>query len=159
MPSELGNGTCMLECRREHCNSMPPQPMAESTTIRIDRDVHAELKTIAEEKGLTLTDTLRKLVEQHKRDRMFEQSDRAYRRLHEDSDAWDEIEAERQEIEGTQAEGFIARPRTISGPDSALFFRRLEGNLHVARWSGPPRNEFTSAVQCTIFEAERRCQH
>jgi hypothetical protein len=68
------------------------------------------LKTIAEEKGLTLTDTLRKLVEQHKRDRMFEQSDRAYRRLREDSDAWDEIEAERQEIEGTQAEGFIARP-------------------------------------------------
>ena len=79
--------------------------MAESTTIRIDRDVHAELKTIAEEKGLTLTDTLRKLVEQHKRDRMFEQSDRAYRRLHEDSDAWNEIEAERQEIEGTQADG------------------------------------------------------
>ena len=79
--------------------------MAESTTIRIDRDVHAELKTIAEEKGLTLADTLRKLVEQHKRDRMFEQSDRAYRRLREDSDAWDEIEAERQEIEGTQADG------------------------------------------------------
>ena len=75
-----------------------------------DRDVHAELKTIAEEKELTLTDTLRKLVEQHKRDRMFEQSDRAYRRLREDSDAWDEIEVERQEIEGTQAEGFIARP-------------------------------------------------
>ena len=84
--------------------------MAESTTIRIDRDVHAELKTIAEEEGLTLTDTLRKLVEQHRRDRLFEQSDRAYRRLREDSDAWDEIKAERQEIEGTQAEGFIARP-------------------------------------------------
>ena len=79
--------------------------MAKSTTIRIDRDVHAGLKMIAEEKGLTLTDTLRKLVEQHKRDRMFEQSDRAYRRLREDSDAWDEIEAERQEIEGTQADG------------------------------------------------------
>ena len=75
-----------------------------------DRDVYAELKTIAEEKELTLTDTLRKLVEQRKRDRMFEQSDRAYRRLREDSDAWDEIEAERQEIEGTRAEGFIARP-------------------------------------------------
>jgi predicted CopG family antitoxin len=79
--------------------------MADSTTIRIDRDVHAELKTIAEEEGLTLTDTLRKLVEEHRRDRLFAQADRAYQRLREDSEAWDEIEAERREIEGTQADG------------------------------------------------------
>jgi len=75
--------------------------MADSTTIRVDRDIHAELKAIAEEEGLTLTDTLRKLVEEHRRDRLF---NRAYRRLHEDSDAGDEIEAERQEIEGIQAD-------------------------------------------------------
>jgi antitoxin component of RelBE/YafQ-DinJ toxin-antitoxin module len=79
--------------------------MAESTTIRIDRDVHAELKAIAEEEGLTLTDTLRKLVEQHRRDRLFDQADEAYRRLRADSEDWDEVEAERQEIEGTQADG------------------------------------------------------
>lgn len=79
--------------------------MAESTTIRIDRDVHAELKTIAEEEGLTLTDTLRKLVEQHRRDRLFEQSDRAYRQLREDEEAWADVEEERQEIEGAQADG------------------------------------------------------
>jgi Ribbon-helix-helix protein, copG family. len=79
--------------------------MADSTTIRIDRDVHAELKAIAEEEGLTLTDTLRKLVEQHRRDRMFNHSDRAYRRLRGDTEAWDEIETERDEIEGTQADG------------------------------------------------------
>ena len=79
--------------------------MADSTTIRVDRDVHAELKAIAEEEGLTLTDTLRKVVEQYRRDRLFEQADRAYRRLREDSAAWDEVEAEREEIEGTQADG------------------------------------------------------
>mgnify|MGYP000471044199 CR=1 FL=1 len=79
--------------------------MSDSTTIRIDRDVHADLKTIAEEEGRTLTDTLRKLVEQHKRNRMFEQSDRAYRRLREDEDAWNEMESERENIEGTQADG------------------------------------------------------
>lgn len=79
--------------------------MADSTTIRVDRDVHAKLKTIAEEEGLTLTDTLRKLVEQHRRDRLFDQADRAYQRLREDSDAWKEVEKERQEIEGTQADG------------------------------------------------------
>jgi len=79
--------------------------MAESTTIRIDRDVHAELKTIAEEEGLTLTDTLRKLVEQHRRDRLFDQADQAYRRLREDAEAWADIEGDRDEIEGTQADG------------------------------------------------------
>ncbi|MFB6280100.1 MAG: hypothetical protein ABEK75_11400 [Salinibacter sp.] len=79
--------------------------MADSTTIRIDRDVHAELKDIAEEEGLTLTDTLRKLVEQRRRDRLFDQADQAYRRLRKDADAWEEAEAERQEIEGTQADG------------------------------------------------------
>ena len=79
--------------------------MANSTTIRIDRDVHAELKTIADEEGLTLTDTLRKVVEQYRRDRLFEQADRTYRRLREKSEAWEEVETERQEIEGTQADG------------------------------------------------------
>lgn len=79
--------------------------MSDSTTIRVDRDVHAKLKTIAEEEGLTLTDTLRKLVEQHRRDRLFDQADRAYQRLREDPEAWDEIERERREIEGTQADG------------------------------------------------------
>ncbi|MFB6230623.1 MAG: hypothetical protein ABEL04_05645 [Salinibacter sp.] len=67
--------------------------MADSTTIRIDRDVHADLKAIAEEEGFMLTDTLRKLVEQHRRDQLFNQADQAYRRLRgEDSDAWDEVE-------------------------------------------------------------------
>lgn len=79
--------------------------MADSTTIRIDRDVHTELKAIAEEEGMTLTDTLRKLVEQHRRDRMFNQSDRAYKRLREDTESWNEVGAERDEIEGTQADG------------------------------------------------------
>lgn len=81
------------------------ESMADSTTIRVDRDVHAELKAIADEEGLTLTDTLRKLVEQHRRDRMFNQSDRTYQRLRQNTEAWDEIEAERDEIEGTQADG------------------------------------------------------
>ena len=79
--------------------------MANSTTIRIDRDVHAELKAIADEEGLTLTDTLQKVVEQYRRDRLFEQADRTYRRLREKSEAWEEVETERQEIEGTQADG------------------------------------------------------
>lgn len=79
--------------------------MADTTTIRVDRDVRADLKAIAEEEDLTLTDTLRKLVEQHRRDRLFDQADQAYRRLREDSGTWDEVEAERREIEGTQADG------------------------------------------------------
>jgi predicted CopG family antitoxin len=68
--------------------------MADRKTIRIDREIHAELKTIAEEEGLTLTDTLRKLVEEHRRDRLFEQADRAYQRLREESEDQDEIEVE-----------------------------------------------------------------
>ena len=68
--------------------------MEEGTTIWIDRNVHAELKTIAEEEGLTLTDTLRKLVEQHRRDWLFAQADRAYQRLREESEGQDEIEVE-----------------------------------------------------------------
>lgn len=79
--------------------------MSDTPKIRIDRDVHARLKAIDEDEGLTLTNTLRTLVEQHRRERMFEQSDRAYRRLREETDAWDEMESERQEIERTQADG------------------------------------------------------
>lgn len=66
--------------------------MADSTTIRIDREVHAELKAIAEEEGLTLTDTLRKLVEEHRRDRLFAQANLADLHLREESE--DEIEVE-----------------------------------------------------------------
>lgn len=79
--------------------------MSDSTTIRIDRDVHAKLKAIAEEEQLTLTDTLRKLVEQHRRDRLFEQADRAYGQLRENEEAWSDVEDERKEIEGAQADG------------------------------------------------------
>jgi len=79
--------------------------MADTTTIRVDRDVHSQLKAIAEKEGLTLTDTLRHLLEQHRRERLFEQSDRAYRRLRSDSDAWEDVETERNDVEGTQADG------------------------------------------------------
>ena len=79
--------------------------MADSTTIRVDRDVHADLKAIAEEEGLTMTDTLRTLVEAHRRNRLFEQADQSYRRLRENEGEWNEVEQERADIEGTQADG------------------------------------------------------
>jgi predicted CopG family antitoxin len=79
--------------------------MSDTTTIRVDRDVHAALKSIAEDEGQTLSDTLRTLVEAHRRDRLFNQSDRAYQRLRDDEDAWTEVEEERRDLEGTQADG------------------------------------------------------
>ena len=79
--------------------------MSDTTTIRVDRDVHAALKSIAEDEGQTLSDTLRTLVEAHRRDRLFDQSDRAYQRLRDDEDAWTEVEEERRDLEGTQADG------------------------------------------------------
>lgn len=79
--------------------------MSDTTTIRVDRDVRAALKSIAEEEGQTLSDTLRILVEAHRRDRLFAQSDRAYQQLQDDEDTWNEVEEERRDLEGTQADG------------------------------------------------------
>lgn len=81
-------------------------PTAKDTTgVRIRREAHEKLQGMAEADGVSLTDELDRLIEEQRRQRLFDQADRAYGALQEDEKAWDELQHEREEIEGTLADG------------------------------------------------------
>ena len=77
----------------------------ETTSVRITREAHEKLQALAQMDGLSLTDELDKLVEAQRRQRLFDEANTAYRALREDEQAWEEVEEERSNLEGTLADG------------------------------------------------------
>lgn len=75
----------------------------DTTTVRIDREAHEALRSLAEEDGVSQTEELRRLVEKERRRRLFEQADRAYREL--SPEECEGMEHERSELEGTLEDG------------------------------------------------------
>lgn len=80
-------------------------PATAKKTVKLDKEAHASLKKMAEEDGLTLTEELSTLVEEKRRQRMFDQADEAYAQLREDEEAWADYQEEVEELEGAQADG------------------------------------------------------
>lgn len=80
-------------------------PVKNTTSVRITRETHEKLQGMAEADGVSLTDELDRIIEEQRRQRLFDQADRAYTSLQEDEEAWAEAQQEREELEGTLADG------------------------------------------------------
>ena len=74
-------------------------------TVKLSAEAHASLKELAEAEGVTLTEEIGRIIEEKRRQRMFEEAERAYEELHEDEAAWSEYRKEVEELEGTIADG------------------------------------------------------
>jgi hypothetical protein len=85
-------------------------------TVRIDKDAHAALAEIARSKSLTLTEALTRAIEALRREVFFEQMNRGYAQLREDTEAWGAENAERALWDRAVADGLEQEP---SAPRSA----------------------------------------
>jgi hypothetical protein len=81
--------------------------MRETTSVRITREAHEILTELAERDGLSLTGELDKIIEEKRRERMFEQAREAYAELREDEEAWNELKGLQKDLEGTLDDGLI----------------------------------------------------
>ncbi|HVD16103.1 MAG TPA: toxin-antitoxin system protein [Actinomycetota bacterium] len=76
-----------------------------STTVRVTERTHAVLRELATSTGEPLQRVLEQAVEQYRRDLFFADLHSAYARLADDPAAWREELAEREELDGTLADG------------------------------------------------------
>jgi predicted transcriptional regulator len=79
--------------------------MMASTTVRVTKHTHELLRELAEATGQPLQQVLERAVENYRRQQFFAELDAAYERLQADPVAWAEELAEREELEGTLADG------------------------------------------------------
>ena len=82
--------------------------MPATKTVKINSSAHAALEEMAAEDGLSITEKVSRLVEEKRRERFLKGANRDYAALREDEDAWQEVQREREEREGTLADGLKA---------------------------------------------------
>ena len=82
----------------------------DSTTVRVSRDVHRRLKTLAEEEGKTLSEVVDRLLEERRRDRFFRRTNEGFARLRNDEEAWTKYEEETAELRGASNDGLEEHP-------------------------------------------------
>jgi predicted DNA-binding protein len=76
-----------------------------STTVRVTDHTHQVLRELAEEQGKQIQTLLEEIVERYRREQFFRELDEAYEKLQADPAAWADYLAEREELEGTLADG------------------------------------------------------
>ena len=81
-----------------------------ATTVKLSREAHATLATLAQERGLAMSALLAELIEQARRQRFFDEADAAYERLQADPAAWADYQAEIRSLEGTLMDGLEDDP-------------------------------------------------
>ena len=79
--------------------------MPATKTVKMKPEAHAALKEMAADDGLSITEEVSRLVEEKRRERFLKAANRDYAALREDEAAWEEVQQEREEIEGTLADG------------------------------------------------------
>jgi len=82
--------------------------MPATKTVKMNSSAHAALKEMAAEDGLSITEKVSRLVEEKRRERFLKGANCDYAALREDEDAWQEVQREREEREGTLADGLKA---------------------------------------------------
>lgn len=74
-------------------------------TVKLSAEAHASLKELAEAEGVTLMEEIGRIIEEKRRQRMFDEAEKAYEELREDEAAWNDYRDEVEEIEGTIGDG------------------------------------------------------
>ena len=76
-----------------------------TTTVRLTRETHLELRRIAQKEGQSIQALLERLVSDYRRRAMLEEGNRAYAALRRDPKGWEEELAERSDWEKTLSDG------------------------------------------------------
>jgi predicted secreted protein len=76
-----------------------------SLTVRITRESHKTLRSMAKQSGVSMQVLLEEAVEELRRKRFFREFNAAYRRLRSKPTAWKEEQRERRMWEGTLGDG------------------------------------------------------
>ena len=76
-----------------------------TTTVRLNKETHLELRQIAQQEGQSIQTVLARLVDGYRRRTMLEQGNRAYAALRQDPKAWADELAERADWENTLSDG------------------------------------------------------
>ena len=76
-----------------------------TTTVRLTKETHLELRQIAKKEGQSIQAVLERLVSDYRRHAMLEEGNRAYAALRQDPEAWAEELAERSDWENTLSDG------------------------------------------------------
>jgi predicted transcriptional regulator len=76
-----------------------------STTVRISKQTRETLRELAEQVGQPIQKVLDNAVEAYRRQCILEQANAAYAALRADAESWREEQLERQQWEGTLADG------------------------------------------------------
>ena len=76
-----------------------------AATVKISSRTHQQLKAMAEEDGLTLSDELERVVEAQRRRRFLEGLADDYARIHEDEGAWRAGRQEQASLDSTLGDG------------------------------------------------------
>ncbi len=76
-----------------------------SVTVRISEESRETLRDIAESSGQSMQAILEAAIEDLRRQVKMEELNKAYKALHDDPEAWAELEKERAGLDGTLLDG------------------------------------------------------
>lgn len=76
-----------------------------STTVRVSDETHRVLREISRRRGEPMTQVLAEAVGRLRHEDLLQRTNEAYAALRADDEAWNEAMSEREELEGTLADG------------------------------------------------------
>jgi predicted DNA-binding ribbon-helix-helix protein len=79
--------------------------MATTAMMRVRKDIHDTLRSIAEKEDVSMQDVLARALESYRRQRFLEDTNRAFAALRTDSTNWASVEQERELLAGTLMDG------------------------------------------------------
>ena len=85
-----------------------------SATIRISKSSREVLKQLAAQQGETMQAVLERSIEFYRRQRLLEETNRAYAALRQDPKQWAALEAERQGWDSTLQDGLNTGKNRVS---------------------------------------------
>jgi predicted DNA-binding ribbon-helix-helix protein len=86
------------------------QSASGATTVKLSREAHTTLATLAKERGLAMSALLADLIERERRRAFVEAANEDYARLRADPEAWADYQAEIKSLEGTLMDGLEDDP-------------------------------------------------
>lgn len=85
--------------------AVKPRAKAKSTMVRISEQSHRHLREMAAQSGEPMQAIMDAALEQHRRQRFWEECNAAYAALQQDPEAWEDYQKEYKSFEGTLMDG------------------------------------------------------
>lgn len=76
-----------------------------SVAVRIPRETHEKIRAIAEERQVTVGTVISEWAEAHEEEKFWHIFERSVAQLRADQSAWEEMQSEQRELDGTLSDG------------------------------------------------------